>query len=838
MKKGKKKLRRSVGILLTLVLLCGILHGGSGLFGVVAQEEGAGDTGDAVPPGSRVQVRNSSAGVKYYSESLEEAFEKLDDAVEGSGEIYVTLLENVELEKCISVECPVITYLELNGHTITSQMDDVAFQMISGNFQVNGPGAIYTKGTAFEVSDGEISLGGDTQNSVYVYTQGDTGIKVTGGTIKLTNGCVSAGTTALQVEGEGIVGISSGALRAVSGSAIDASESTLTESNLLQSFLESYSENSPYYKGENGQPIELATDQRSIPGYCFVGDQAPSPTVTVELGAEGEKVYNGKEQTLESPIKVLLEGLPLGEGDYEVSYSNNLNAGTATVSVSCTGVFAPTIGVGTFEIKQATPKLSWKESSKVYNGNLTELGQELKQGLEVELVNGEEFSEESNGPIQYEYRKDGEETYTLGLPTDVGTYLVKAKISAKGNYTDGVTGSDLQVVIEEEPITEPTTTPSPTDAPSTEPTGEPTPTDAPSTEPTGEPSPTDAPSTEPTGEPTPTDAPSPRPTGIPSPTNVPSPEPTGNPTPTNVPSPEPTGEPTPTDVPSPEPTGEPTPTDVPSPEPTRKPSPAIENPDEDREDTDEPKRGEPFIRIDEDGNIKKGWGAVVDVIDRLEDGSSVVVDMNGAAVVPKDVLESIRDRDVTIVLDLGNGILWSICGEDITAEKLGDIDFSVQMGTNAIPVDVINTITGERYTIQVSLAYDGEFGLTATLTVALGSENAGYNASLYYYNPQTEGLEFITVVEIKEDGTASWKFTHASDYVIVVWEDEENGETAMPEDPSGGQDTSGTELPDTGMAWKGSQFYLIGMILAAAGFGMYCFGRRKKDGEWPQHDRK
>lgn len=82
--------------------------------------------------------------------------------------------------------------------------------------------------------------------------------------------------------------------------------------------------------------------------------------------------------------------------------------------------------------------------------------------------------------------------------------------------------------------------------------------------------------------------------------------------------------------------------------------------------------------------------------------------------------------------------------------------------------DIINNVTGESYGIQISLAYEGEFGFTAVLSISLGKANAVLTASLYYYNKNTGELEFICKDRITEDGMASLAFTHASDYVIIV----------------------------------------------------------------------
>ena len=166
--------------------------------------------------------------------------------------------------------------------------------------------------------------------------------------------------------------------------------------------------------------------------------------------------------------------------------------------------------------------------------------------------------------------------------------------------------------------------------------------------------------------------------------------------------------------------------------------------------------------------------------------------MNGQSVVPADVLEEIKGKDVEVKFDLGDGIVWTVNGADITGETLEDIDFAVTISTeehpiNTIPVEVINKVTGEKSHTEISLAHDGEFGFTAVLTLNLDAENAGLFANLYYYNVTKNALEFICADEIARDGSVDLTFTHASDYTIVIDEkaadDEEDEGPANPEGP-------------------------------------------------------
>lgn len=184
----------------------------------------------------------------------------------------------------------------------------------------------------------------------------------------------------------------------------------------------------------------------------------------------------------------------------------------------------------------------------------------------------------------------------------------------------------------------------------------------------------------------------------------------------------------------------------------------------------------------------KDWNSVKNDVANAKDGDTVNIDLSKDTTVPGDILNSIKGKDVTLVLDLGNGMSWKINGNSITADKLGDINFSVNANSNAIPVEVVNKVSGERYTIQVSLAHNGPFGFEAILAVELDAKDAGLYANLFYYNPQTKELEFVGSDIITDKGMAEFTFTHASDYVIVI--------DKVSMDPNANIPAKGTKLTD------------------------------------------
>ena len=238
----------------------------------------------------------------------------------------------------------------------------------------------------------------------------------------------------------------------------------------------------------------------------------------------------------------------------------------------------------------------------------------------------------------------------------------------------------------------------------------------------------------------------------------------------------------------------------------------------------------PYIK---DDSGKEGWDVIKPQLEEAKAGDTVTVAMNGTTIVPKDVIDSIKGKDTTLVLDMGNGLSWKIYGKDIT-DASGDIDFDVTVGADAgksIPVDVINNVTGERYSINLTLAYDGEFGFTATLTVNMESKNAGLYANLFYYNEQTGELEFISAGQIDPDGNVELVFTHASDYTIVVDAKimSDNGQADNKADETIPAPKTGDSISK--YAWNNTIIIIIDICIILIVFGAVFYVRKKSGSE-------
>ncbi len=226
----------------------------------------------------------------------------------------------------------------------------------------------------------------------------------------------------------------------------------------------------------------------------------------------------------------------------------------------------------------------------------------------------------------------------------------------------------------------------------------------------------------------------------------------------------------------------------------------------------------PFLKGE---NGREGWDVILEEAKQAPAGEEIPVDMNGTTEVPGSLFDLIRGEDVTVVFDMGNGITWSVNGQNVTAEGVRDIDFGVKYGEQAqgnIPVSVINNVTGERFYTGLSLSYDGEFGFRAVLSLNMDQKNAGLYASLYYYNEQTGEMEFICEEEIGEDGGVALTFTHASEYILVV--DAKTVEQEPADTETGNVQPADTDIVATPAQEGSTMEWWIFLIGAAAAAGV------------------
>ena len=160
---------------------------------------------------------------------------------------------------------------------------------------------------------------------------------------------------------------------------------------------------------QSRQSIEAGVMTLQLPenGYFFDGE-AKEPVVTVILGGDTLAVDN-----------------------YSVAYSNNINAGMATVTVTGAKTYTGTLTENFMIAKTAiTPSVTLDDWT-------------YGQTAATPVVDGNP----GNSEVTYFYkvRNAGDDTYDQNVPTNAGNYTVKAVIAESANYAAGEATADFAI---------------------------------------------------------------------------------------------------------------------------------------------------------------------------------------------------------------------------------------------------------------------------------------------------------------------------------------------------------------------------------------------------------
>jgi len=317
-----------------------------------------------------------------------------------------------------------------------------------GNFEAYTYGAITNKGTAkiyggvFEGIDRGEGIQNDASGEIYIYGGkiiGNTALLNTGtayisggefngnsyaalnllrGTVEVTGGSFtgtdfSDGYFSGTPYGEWTVDFNSEATFTLKGGEFP-NGFVVDETTANTVLAEDY-----YYKDADGKLIDVAEDSTVINGYVKVSKGADLADSVITLDST-EFTYNGSE--IKPTVIVTIGGKTLTEGkDYTLTFANNVNAGTATVTVTGAGDYT---GEATkvFTIVKAdnTVNAAPTPNTLTYKGeaqNLIAAG-EATGGTMVYSLDGAEYSE------------------TIPQGTDAGDYTVFYKVIGDANHND------------------------------------------------------------------------------------------------------------------------------------------------------------------------------------------------------------------------------------------------------------------------------------------------------------------------------------------------------------------------------------------------------------------
>lgn len=203
---------------------------------------------------------------------------------------------------------------------------------------------------------------------------------------------------------------------------------------------------------------------------------------------------------------------------------------------------------------------------------------------------------------------------------------------------------------------------------------------------------------------------------------------------------------------------------------------------------------------------------IITTISETDKGKDVTVEMGNATVIDKKLLEAAKENGVNLVLQM-DGYSWTIDAQSIKASDLQSINLEVNLDSNAIPNKAVSKLAGGNPTKQISLTHEGNFGFAATLKFNIGKDYKDKYGNLYWYDSDGK-MVFVDAGVIDENGDVSLRFSHASDYVIVMKDTKDTvGSTDVKNTPKADKADIKNATEDKSM--KPIIWVVIGIILVA-----------------------
>ena len=324
-------------------------------------------------------------------------------AAQGSEGSTLTLLDNCNVSNCVEITSGTFTF-DLAGNLLTISGSNTALFVDGSDVNLTiadsiGGGKIYASSMSFDIIAAQCVT---INNGIF-----DGYLSLRNGSLIINGGTFYKGTVRYSI------GDDDGTNVAIYGGEFPEG---------FYAYLKSpndYLADGCYFRDAENRIITVADGATAIKGYVKVGKGADLADAVITLDST-EFTYNGSE--IKPTVIVTIGGKTLTEGkDYTLTFANNVNAGTATVTVKGTGDYT---GEATkaFTIAKADSAITAAPTPNTltYKGeahNLISAGKAM-YGTMVYSLDGAEYSE------------------TIPQGIDAGDYTVYYKVIGDANHND------------------------------------------------------------------------------------------------------------------------------------------------------------------------------------------------------------------------------------------------------------------------------------------------------------------------------------------------------------------------------------------------------------------
>lgn len=170
------------------------------------------------------------------------------------------------------------------------------------------------------------------------------------------------------------------------------------------------------------------------------------------------------------------------------------------------------------------------------------------------------------------------------------------------------------------------------------------------------------------------------------------------------------------------------------------------------------------------GTVTTDWNEMLTQLDAaiLEGkGQNVNIAVGDSVIVSPDILNHLAGKNATLAMHMTGGFTFSVSGRE-----LGNVDAPVQIALSeesGIPDEVRRqALEGITISREFTMAGKESYPCHVNVHLALGSQNAGRHAVLYYYDEFDDSMKQAGIYRIQESGNAMFGLTRGDEYLVTV----------------------------------------------------------------------
>lgn len=206
-------------------------------------------------------------------------------------------------------------------------------------------------------------------------------------------------------------------------------DASLYKPDSVKAYKEAYEEFQAVAKDKKATKAQITQAKHDV-FTAYAGLELRTPISEAKISGLVDKDYTGKAIT-QNPTVTLGETVLAAGADYEVSYKNNTNGGTATVIATGTGDYTGTV-TATFKINKIKQKMTVKAKTKKVKVKALKKKARKVSALTVNNAQGTKVFKKVGGSKKLRVNaKTGK--ITVKKKTKKGKYKIKIKVTANGN---------------------------------------------------------------------------------------------------------------------------------------------------------------------------------------------------------------------------------------------------------------------------------------------------------------------------------------------------------------------------------------------------------------------